>query len=238
MNKEKVLVLFSGGLDSMLTTCKIVEEGYHAVLVHYDNGSSKGSSNVYTAANRLIERYGSNLVSFWGIGKTVGYFKVLRDVVWNMSTKELAQKYPELYPYQFICLACRTAMYIYSILLCKKLNISIIAEGARKSQLFAIEQDSMLKKYQDLLNEYGIQLLTPVLELENDYEREIELLMRSISPSTLEPQCYLGVPMKEKLTEREEQEVVNVYSNELEALSKKLIKKSEKIDLDPRGKLF
>ena len=36
----------------------------------------------------------------------------------------------------------------------------------------------------------------------------------------------------------EEQEVVNVYSNELEGLSKKLIKKSEKIDLDPRGKLF
>lgn len=238
MNKEKVLVLFSGGLDSILVTCKIVEDGYHAVLVHYDNGSSRGTNNVKIAADRLIERYGNNCISFWGIGMTAGYFKVLRDTIWTLPARELASKYPELYMYQFNCLACRTAMYIYSILLCKKLDIKKIAEGARKSQLFAIEQELMLSKYRELLKEYDIKLLTPVLNLASDYERQTELLMRSISPSSLEPQCFLGVPMKGKLTEAEEQEVVNVYSNELEPLSKKLIKNSEKINSDTRGKLF
>lgn len=238
MNKEKVLVLFSGGLDSMLVTCKMVEANYHTVLVHYDNGFSSGSKNVKVAAQRLIDRYGSDSVSFWGIGMTVGYFKILRDKVWNMSPSELNQKYPYLYPHQFNCLACRTAMYIYSILLCKKLNISVIAEGARKSQLFAIEQDKMLEQYQNLLKEYNIKLLTPVLDLEDDYEREIELFIRGISPYACEAKCFLGVPMTKKLTETEEQSVVDVYNNELLEISRKLIKKSETINLDYRGKIF
>lgn len=238
MNKEKILVLFSGGLDSMLVTCKMIEAGYHTVLVHYDNGCSRGSKNVKVAAQRLIDRYGNDSVSFWGIGLTAGYFKVLRDKVWNMSPSELNKKYPELYPHQFNCLACRTAMYIYSILLCKKLNINVIAEGAIKSQLFAIEQDKMLEQYQNLLNKYNIKLLTPVLDLESDYERKIELLIRGILTYACEDKCFLGVPMSKKLTEAEEQAVVDVYNNELLELSRKLIKKSETIDLDPRGKIF
>lgn len=79
--REKVLVLFSGGLDSMLATCKIIEEGYKVMLVHYNNGCSSGVERAEKTAQRLIERYGENQVEFLGIGTTMAYFKILRETI-------------------------------------------------------------------------------------------------------------------------------------------------------------
>ena len=236
--KEKVLVLFSGGLDSVLATCKIVEEGYKAILVYYDNGCGAGSENVKKTADRVIERYGSECVEFWGIGMTVGYFLALRHIYMNETVENLAQKYPNLIYNQVNCLACRTSMYIYSILICKKIGIKKIAEGARIDQLFAIEQEVMLNEYRKLLKEYDIELLTPVKDLDSDYKREIELMIRQISPKVLEPKCFLGVPMNKKLTEEELMDTVKYYKNELDSPCRELIKNSKKIPIDNRGKMF
>lgn len=177
-------------------------------------------------------------MEFLGIGTTVGFFKVLRDPILQKTLGEIVKVYPHFSFNQFYCLTCRSAMYLYSILLCKKLGIDKICEGARKSQLFAIEQESMIHKYRELLKEYDITLFTPILELEDDYEREIELLMRGIEPIVYESQCYLGTPMKRPLTKEEEQDIVSVYENELKPKCYQLIKRSDKIDLNLKGKLF
>ncbi len=238
MNNEKVLVLFSGGLDSMLTACKLVEEGYHVILAHFNNGSSSYSSNSKLMADRLIERYGKDKIEFWGIGMTVGYFYALRTLYMNKSPQYLAKLYPNLYYYQVICLTCRTAMYIYAIRICQELGINYIAEGARKSQAFAIEQPSMLKRYQNLLNEYNIKLITPLLELESDITRDVLLMIREISPKVLEPSCMLGVPMKEPLTNEELDDTTKFYDDLILDTTRKLIKESEHIPIDNRGKMF
>lgn len=116
--KEKVLVLFSGGLDSMLPVCKMIEEGYKVMLVHYENGASSGTERVEETAQRLIERYGENQVEFLGIGTIVGYFKTLRVPILQKTLGEIVKVYPHFCLNQFYCLACRSAMYLYSILLC------------------------------------------------------------------------------------------------------------------------
>ena len=38
-------------------------------------------------------------------------------------------------------------MYVESIIICKQLGIYFVADGARNSQLFAIEQDEMLNLF-------------------------------------------------------------------------------------------
>lgn len=66
--QEKVLVLFSGGLDSMLAACKMIEEGYKVMLVHYDNGASSGVERVEkncTKINRTIRRESSGIFGYW-----------------------------------------------------------------------------------------------------------------------------------------------------------------------------
>ena len=238
MEEKQALILFSGGLDSLLTSCKMIEDRYQVTLVHYDNGSSSGCEYVKKTAERLIERYGEDKVKFWGYGLTVGYFKALRDEIYSLELQEIVQKYPYFNLPQFTCLACRSAMYIYTILLCKKLNIKVVAEGARKSQLFAIEQTNMLEQYRNLLNAFGIELATPLLNLESNYDRTLELLIRGINPTVIEPQCHFGVPMKKPLSPEEELEVSHIYQEELKPKCLKLIKMSEKFPLEPSGKLY
>ncbi len=68
MEEKQALILFSGGLDSLLTSCKMIENGYQVTLVHYDNGSSSGCETVVETAKRLVRRYGENKVKFWGYG--------------------------------------------------------------------------------------------------------------------------------------------------------------------------
>ena len=238
MKEKKVLVLFSGGLDSILTACKMIEKDYKVTLVHYDNGFSSGPENVVAMAQRLIDRYGKKSVDFWGTGMIIGYFKALSSSEILSDPAQLVQKYPHLTMQQFTCLACRSAMYVYSILLCQKLGISVVAEGARKSQLFALEQEKMILKYKKLLKKFQIKLVTPLLTLESNKDRESELMIRGIVPKTYESQCWIGTPMEEALTIEQEKDSIKIFDDEIKPKCLKLVKMSKKIDLDPRGKMF
>ncbi len=203
-----------------------------------NNGSSSYSSNSKLMADRLIERYGRDKIEFWGIGMTSGYFYALRALYMNKKPEYLSKLYPNLYYYQAICLACRTAMYIYAIRICQKLGIKYVADGARKSQLFAIEQPAMLERYRNLLKEYNIELLTPILELESDVERDVLLMIREIIPKVLEPQCFFGIPMEKSLTTEELNDTNKFYDDLILDTARKLIKVSEHIPIDGRGKMF
>lgn len=68
-------------------------------------------------------------------------------------------------------------MYTYTIELARKMNLKYIAEWARKSQLFAIEQEELLNEFKKLCQKYNLELLTPVFDVENDFEKENEILL-------------------------------------------------------------
>lgn len=86
-------------------------------------------------------------------------------------------------------------MYVYSVALCKVLGFRIISDGARYSQGFAVELDPVLNRFRDLVNSYGIELVSPVLSLGSDWERKNELLRKELPTKVLEPQCLIGVPL-------------------------------------------
>ena len=113
-----------------------------------------------------------------------------------MKPSEQASKFSGLTPSQIHCLICRTSMYIYSILLCKKYEIKYIAEGSRLSQEFVIELPGMSKeRYPALVKRAGIDLLVPVYELDSDWDRDNELLKYNFLCKTLEAKCIIGVPV-------------------------------------------
>ena len=66
-------------------------------------------------------------------------------------------------------------MYVIGTVVAKKLGIHYIAEGARKTQMFALEQKEILKKIGSLLKKHDIELLLPVFDYDSDYDVENEL---------------------------------------------------------------
>ena len=91
------------------------------------------------------------------------------------------------------------------------MNINYIAEGARKSQLFAIEQEEILNEFRSFCNKYNIELLTPVLEVEDDYEKENEIFMWDVNLCACEAKCLLGYPMNKRLTQEELNDIKELY---------------------------
>ena len=210
--KKEVILMYSGGLDSILSCIRLVGKGYKVYLIHFDNGSSIGTERIQIGANRLMKRF-KDQVEFLGIASTVGYFGYYREMVdiENLNPEELNNKYGKISISQYRCLLCRMAMYTYTVTLARKMNIKYIAEGARKSQLFAIEQEELLNEFRIFCNKYDIELLTPVLDVVDDYEKENEIFMWDVNLCACEAKCLLGYPMNRKLTQEELNDIKELY---------------------------
>ena len=194
---EKALILFSGGKDSLFATLQYLEKSYEVYLVHYDNGCCISLKNIHHGISRLQKKY-SNRVHFLGTKKISPYFRTFTSLYFNLTPTTILKKYGEIPTSQFICLACRLSMYIESILLCKQYKIQIVVDGARNSQLFAIEQNLLLNSFQCFFKNYNLSLDFPLKDWQDDFELKNQLLSRGFVPKVLEPQCLLGTPLKEK----------------------------------------
>lgn len=229
---KKVMVLFSGGKDSLFTAVQSLEkEDYQVYLVHYENGCSICSKNVLYSVKKLIQRYGEDKCKFLGIYNVAAIFREFLLLYYNLKPSDILKLYGEIPISQFNCLACRLSMYIMSILLCQKHGIDLVLDGARKSQLFAIEQELLLNQFISFFNEYSISIEFPLKDLKDDYELKNQLLIRGIVPKTLEPMCLLGVPLTSSQIDNEMVESVSlVFNNLLKEKSKILIKRYQEIE--------
>ena len=226
-----VLVMLSGGRDSFLATCRLLDSphNYSVKMVTYDNGCSYQSENARLVAERIIQQYGEQRAEYLGVHKIGGLIREFVFPYFNMKPQEQIRLYAGMTPSQFHCLICRTSMYIYSVWLCKKYDISCIAEGGRKMQEFVIELPGMAKeRYPAMLKAEGIELLLPVYELEDDWERDNELLRRKFLCKSYEPKCMIGVPVRGSIDESVIEGVHNYFDqviikriHELELLSEK-----------------
>ena len=206
---KSVLLMLSGGRDSFLAACRLLEdpETYDKVyMVTYDNGCMCEVDRVKTVADRIIARYGADRAKYLGVFSTAGIAREFFHPYFNMKPAEQQKRFKGMTPSQFHCLVCRTAMYIYSIWLCKIKGIHYIAEGGRRSQDFVIEQEGMaLERYPELVKSVGMKLLLPVYDMGKDWtpdddfnadwSRDYELMMRDYRSKCDEAKCFIGVPI-------------------------------------------
>lgn len=199
MKEERVLLMFSGGLDSILSACRLVRDGYKVLLINFNNGCSLVTGMVYDKALELESRFGNENIEYLGSMHNVASFRENEVRLANMSFKYIYDNYGDCTISQIRCLNCRSAMYFEAIRYCLENNIKFIAEGARKSQLFSIEQPKMIEAYKELLNEFGIELILPVYEIVDDWERANEIFRYGVIPKAGEDKCLLGMPLNEKV---------------------------------------
>ncbi|MDE6141063.1 MAG: hypothetical protein K2G03_00525, partial [Bacilli bacterium] len=103
-------------------------------------------------------------------------------------------------------------MYTKAFEIARNNNFRIISEGARISQKFFIEQERFIINLKEIANELGIELLFPVLHLDDDKELIRCLLDSGFSSKTWESKCLLGEKAVDKSKE-DEQVITDYYNN-------------------------
>lgn len=202
MSTENVILMLSGGRDSFLAACHLLEEStdYKLLMATYDNGCSYCSGNAKTVADRIIAKYGEERAQYLGVYNISSVIREFFNPYFNMKPEEQAKQFAGLTPSQFHCLICRTSMYIYSIWLALLYDACHIAEGGRKDQEFVIELPGMAKeRFPMLVKMAGLDLLLPVYELNDNWVRDNELLARGYLCKSYEPKCMIGYPVNQSV---------------------------------------
>lgn len=231
---REALILFSGGKDSFLSTLMMLDKGYKVNLVTFDNGYELKSSNVLIGAKKIQKKYGPNKVEIIGIKKTDAIFRNMINSFYNYDTNYINNKFGNITISQFNCLSCRLSMYILSMIICKQKNINLVVDGARKSQLFAIEQDEMIKEFQKLFNEFNLEIIFPVLDEQSDLKIKNKILAHGFVPKMNESQCLLGMPLDNRLNNNVIASCLNVYRKELYPKIKKILEEYKEIEFAER----
>lgn len=226
--RAAVLLMLSGGRDSFLSACRLVENGYNVNMITYDNGHISHAEYAEAVAGRIIEMFGEEQAKFVGIQAIVQNIRPLMKKALYLEPVQLAEKYPHLLHYQVSCLACHTAMYLHSIAYCLANEIKVISEGAREQQGFFVELPEMSERYEKLCKQYEIELVLPVYNLQSDDERIMELSEWEFHPKSMEPKCWLGCPLCEPLKPEQRNDLAAYYDKEMLPQLDSIIQRLEK----------
>ena len=133
--------------------------------------------------NELIRAYPTSKIQIHHL-KASGIF---RKVALKTLEKDIAK-----YKVSLICLGCKLAMHIQSIIFCKQNGITVVADGSTARQQRYSEQRMVAIEFlKSLYYSYGIEYLTPIYSLE---EKKIKygLFEREITIQSLEDTCIFS----------------------------------------------
>lgn len=230
---KETLILFSGGKDSFLSTLIMIDKGYKVNLVTFDNGQELKSKNALIGAKKIQKKYGSDKVEIIGIKKTDAIFRDLICSFYNYDIEYIKKQFGKITISQFNCLACRLAMYILAIIICIQKKINLVVDGARESQLFAIEQEKMIEQFKKLFKEFNIEIIFPLLYETDDYSIKNQILSHGFVPKMNEGQCLLGMPILNNSMNNEILEgCLNVYHKELYPKIHNILENYKNIDFE------
>lgn len=213
-----VLLLYSGGKDSTLAAIRLYNAGYNIHFIHFDNGHMRDQDKPYLT---FQETFGKKDDFYFDYElSSVDIKPIFEEYYSNWSTNFTND--PALTS-EIRCLSCRMAMYTKAIEIAKEQGFKYIAEGARISQKFMLEQLPITNRLKELAESQGIKLLLPVLYVNDDQQEIEELLDNGYSSKTWESKCIIGKPAKDK-TDEDKIAIIDYYDSVLKPNILKKIK--------------
>ncbi len=217
-NDNDCLLLYSGGKDSTLAAIRLYNAGYNVHFIHFDNGYMRDHDKPYLT---FQETFDKEKEYYFDYGLSAVNVKQLFEEYFSNWSKE-ENNNPSLIS-EIRCLSCRMAMYTKAIQIAKERGYKYIAEGARISQKFMLEQLPITNRLKELAESEGIKLLLPVLYVDDDQKEIEELLANGHSSKTWESKCLIGKPAKDKTAE-DEITIVDYYDTVLQPAVQKRLK--------------
>lgn len=214
-----VLLLYSGGKDSTLAAIRLYNAGYNIHFIHFDNGHMLDQDKPYLT---FQETFGKKDDYYFDYELSNVDIKDIFEEYYSNWTNNLNND-PSLTS-EIRCLSCRMAMYTKAIEIALKKGFKYIAEGARISQKFMLEQLPITNRLKELAASQGIKLLLPVLYVDNDQQEIEELIANGHSSKTWESKCLIGKPAKDK-TKEDKETIIDYYDTTIKRKILENIKK-------------
>jgi len=152
--KTETAIMFTGGQDSTVATCALLEEGRKVHLLSFNNGLCIRLSKPSERVKELTKLFGIEKITH----KLIDSQEAMKFLKSN-STK-LVRKYKSPLIFDLIC---RFAMEMNTIIYCKKNNVPSVADGnnVAQNQIF-MQQKEYLDVSDDFYGQFGIESLHPV----------------------------------------------------------------------------
>lgn len=213
MVNPKVLVLWSGGKDSLLTTCKLLHEGRDVILFSCNNGSLVAEEYLGHGVRRLQAIYGER-VTYAGVYSIVSWVLQLGEWWTNTPLGEIAKDYPNLTWTHVRCLHCQTAMWLSALAYAKAKGVMEVAAGYKAMDEFCTGIQGYWECIRDVARAHGIGVRFPCSEITTDFERDALLCQCGLYPKVFEPKCMQGTPATH-LTEEAQSDLVSYTRSHL-----------------------
>lgn len=160
MDNGKIVVLFSGGTDSLLTSALMAEKFKEVYLNTYHRFGFSSTENSGVNVRRLKERYGDSRF----IHRIIKVDKLTKYVFNERYLRNLSK-------HGFFMLSncglCKLAMHIRTVIFCLDNHIGNVCDGANQNmRLFPDQMKNVLKELGRMYARFEINYTNPVFELE------------------------------------------------------------------------
>lgn len=179
-----IAILFSGGRDSTLATLIYHRQGSYLHLLSFDSGLGYGSELRMMRVRELQRAFGEDthtwrLLPNYGLVKLICFSELVSDIKQDGC--------------QQLLLGESLAMFARAIDYCLANDIRMLAIGASGYQAnFAEQTPVAIEFFKGLCEDYGLTLVTPVLQYASELEVKEALLLAGLSSKSLEASTILS----------------------------------------------
>jgi len=181
MNKEKikneVALMFSGGIDSLLSAVILQEQFDKVHLLTFNKGYLEfGLKNNRKNILKLKKVYGSN--------KFIANIISIKEIIHNVSTKKFFKDIHQYGGEISWCVGCRLSMNIGALIYALENNLLAIADGSNKEQVpgnnnlvaTAENYPKVIQQLKDFADGYNVKFITPVFEFGSREKKRKKLM--------------------------------------------------------------
>jgi len=174
--KNEAAVMFSGGIDSLLSAVLLQQTFDRVHLMTFDKGYLEfGVKNNLPNVERLKETYGADRITHQVID--------LKDVVKRISVRSFFKDRKNYNTETRWCVGCRLSMNIGGLLYALENNLVGYADGSNREQIpseanltgTAENYPSIVNGAKKFAREYAVHFMTPTYEFGSRENRRIKL---------------------------------------------------------------
>lgn len=186
MNKKKksVVLLFSGGRDSSLACAVLAKKGYKIHLLTFNNGTTTNLSLAERRYKELDKRFPDAIIA----RKVIPSYGLFKEIALTSIEKDFKK-----YETNLLCMGCKLAMHVLSLIYCLENKVSIIADGYTEYQRTWVEQiPQAIQTVRKFHEEYKVKYVNPVYDQNSKDQVKKKLFSFGLSTKSLEGSCLLG----------------------------------------------